>query len=343
MVAINKGIAMLAALPALASASRSHSNVPFSQIPQATANLGSQLLEVSQSGKIVGFTMPKLDSQHTTHLDLSDYSIGMADVPVKANDNPLEQLSYNKGDQAKSLKEFSKEVQEDYQVNGNRAARNNRKFSERAIMIYGEEHTDIRIPSIRNNKGALLLESDDARLCLNKHKHFESNLHLHIDSQTDADTHNRYRPFIHALTDLVDSIDYLACDRIRSEIKPTDSGHVYINKLLDFVEGNFEKAYQGKLEWERPWFKIQHDRVFELKAALLKDIESGLDARNEHMIDQASQVIAKLADDESATIVVGARDLKPIAEALNKKFGRQMPVVACLPNSVARPEFVPKL
>lgn len=346
MVALNKGLAVLAALPALSSASKPHSNLPFTQIPQASAHLSSQLLQHAQSDNLVALTSHGLDqSENSTPrtVNLSDYRLGVPKPSEPTNTNPLESLSYTKGDQATSLKEFTEAVSADYQVHGNRAARNNKKFSNRAIMIYGENHLDIRIPSLRNNKGAFLVESDDSRLQLEKHQQFASNTHQHIDAVSDKDIQQSYRPFVYMLTEMAESIDYDSVDQIRSELKPTDSGHVFVSKLIKFVKENFEQASNKKLEWERPWFKIQYDRLFQAHDALAKELEANFPDREAHMIEQTTKAIAQLKEDESATIVIGAAHLKPIAEALNRKFGKTTPIVACLPNSVAKPEYIPKL
>lgn len=344
MVAVKTGLAMLAALPALSAQTKSYSTqTPFGKIPASNAFLCNQLLEQVSANDVVCLATPTANKTASTRIELTDFRLGSSLEQVPADTNPFETLSYSKGDKAKSIKAFTEAVKGDYQVKSNRAARNDKKFASKAIMIYGEEHTDIRIPSIRNNKGVLLTESDEKRLQLSKHQQFEGNAHQHIDLITDEDIQQSYRPFVYALTEFAESMDYEAVQQIRSELKPTDSGHVFINKLLSFVENNFEKAYNHKLEWERPWFKMQHDRLFTLKEAISQDVRANLDKRNDHMITKATEIIAKLDDDESATIVVGARHLKPIAEALNQKFGRKTPVVACLPESVAWPELMPKL
>ena len=88
---------------------------------------------------------------------------------------PVGVYGYNMGDNAKTLNSFKSAVNGKYRIIANEQSKNAKAFSEGPIMVYGENHLDPLFPSIRNNKGVLLLESHQTEICLlNKYKDVDS-------------------------------------------------------------------------------------------------------------------------------------------------------------------------
>lgn len=253
----------------------------------------------------------------------------------------LEPLSYNQGDQAQTVEQFAKELSGEYRVRSNSLAKQPERFNQQCLVIYGEIHTDVKIPSLRNGKGILLSESDDPNLWLAKHQSHASNRMVHLDNQTDAEIAQRYAPLMTRLTDLIHEIDSEALSKIYGRADATTSGHTILNQMLEFVEQHFDEAKARKLQWEIPFFEKRLQDVRTIYTSIERQISENLQARDQHMIGVASRAISQLAPDESATVVVGARHVRPLADALHAQFGHAIPIVTCLPGTLDSKAFMP--
>ncbi|MDX1669922.1 MAG: hypothetical protein R3194_10920 [Limnobacter sp.] len=250
-------------------------------------------------------------------------------------------MSYNAGDDSQSIEQFTQAVANDYSVYCNALAKQPHRFTRQCAVIYGEVHTEVKIPSIRNGKGVLLTESDDPNLWLNKHQAHTGNRMIHLDSQTSEDIGWWYAPLIQRLNDMINEIDSQALRQIRSSISPTDSGHTVLEKMLEFVKQNFESARARRPDWEIPYFDYKYNKILELDSSIEQTILEQLPDRDPHMAAVAIKAIRELAPDESATLVVGARHVRPLAHALQAEFGDDLPIVVCLPKRLEQEAFMP--
>ncbi len=262
-------------------------------------------------------------------------SIGLpgADAAIfRKSKNHFEELSYNKGDDAESIDEFAKSVSQEYTVFSNKNAHNANKFKTKVIMIYGESHTSPLLPSIRNGKGALLLESSDLNRCLEKHKLYPDNICKHIDtlgtSILDTSTINLHSS-VRALIQQMDPKKYQKIEKRRKDQKI--SSVLTLQEMMIYVNNNFKRIYLARNKNDQKklmeCYRLANSNYEENK----KLQKSTLQDRDTAMVHEAKKIISTQANGEATTIVVGNAHVKGIFNALAKEFPEHA-IVGCFTN-----------
>ncbi|MFT5532636.1 MAG: hypothetical protein ACI8WM_000879 [Burkholderiaceae bacterium] len=250
---------------------------------------------------------------------------------VKPN-NPFEELSYNKGDDAESIDEFSKAVRKQYSVFSNKNAYDPKKFNDAVIMIYGEYHSVPLLPSIRNGRGALLLESPDLDRCLEKHRLHPENICKNIDL---FDSHllavSTYKLY-QELKTLVLQLDPTEHREIEKKSKAKKaSATALIEEMMDFVDAKYMIIYSSTNKNTQKKLDDSYRSVISHYAENDSLVWASLQERDVGMVSEAKKVIAALKNGEATTIIVGNLHVKAIYNALAIEFPDHA-IVACFIN-----------
>jgi hypothetical protein len=297
-------------------------------IPESTnysRRYPSQLAGMLKAGEVL---IAKLDRS----LTIGPPCVGA--INFRKSKSPLEPLSYNKGDDAESIDDFAKAVHHEYVVYSNKNAHNKKIFKSKIIMIYGESHAFPRLPSIRNGRGALLLENPDMDQCLEKHKLYAGNVCKHIDIVDTSMLHVSGNKLYLSFRELVRQLDpkeYKRLDNKRKE--PNVPSTLILQETMDFVNKNFKRIYALKDENTRKKLAdsytladLNYKEDNELKWATLQKRDAG-------MALEAKKIIDVQKDGEATTIIVGNAHVKGLFNALEKEFP-QHAIVGCFTNDI---------
>ena len=256
---------------------------------------------------------------------------------IESTDAPfLQKLDYRKGDEAKTLAEYADAVKEEFDCEGNEIAKDMPHLWGSVLMVYGEEHTNRLYPKIRGSKGAVLLESEDSRICeMTKYTENLDNICAHID--VDESNDNINDAFIELLThtqEMVELIEPGGEKRILSEATPEEretwkgGASPYLIKLDEFINRKSNEAYLKATPEKQYALALKRNiRTSAIRKLNLVVVESR-GARDEKMFQESAKNINKLGKGTAATIVVGDNHVRGIVEGLGRKFPNR-PIVAC--------------
>ena len=235
----------------------------------------------------------------------------------------MEKYAYNKGDDAQSIEEYASAVTKEFAVFSNKNCRDPEKFNQKVIMVYGEVHTDPLIPSIRNGKGALLLESADLSRCLKKHALHKSNICANIDKFDPDALLKQVAALMQVLKSLIGQLDRAESARIEALERRHAEGSVYtiLNAMAEFVHHNYDSISAAEknpgvrkhLEEQRLAYERERGKFDQMVATSVAGRDVG-------MAEEAKKIIAAQKPGETATIIVGGLHVKGVFNYLAKEF-----------------------
>lgn len=276
-----------------------------------------------------------LDAGLPEHKLKSDF---IGKLPKRPVPERIKGMDYNKGTHAKTLQEFARRVAPDYRVHSNAQASNPARFQTGAIFVYGEEHTNVRLPSFHgSDKGSLLLESDDPELCLlEKYNKNAANKCVHIDTSSASDeTKDQLTPLLQRRLSLGAKIIRMIAPqeipRIKQEMNddPAQSVWTQLAVFNRAISENFDAAYKN---FDPATKEILQDYMEEYRENIQETdniVYSNVSQRDANMATKSAEVIREMNDDDASTvIIVGDEHARPIADKLSTEFPEKAVIVA---------------
>jgi 6-pyruvoyl-tetrahydropterin synthase len=231
----------------------------------------------------------------------------------------LEGFAYNKGDQAKSIKEFKQALAGDYIVTFNDNARQPEKFFKR-ITVYGENHLYPKLPSIPGDRGVVMFESKDVERCIKKYAKHESNRCISIDSPDLSAESMAFTKLKSAYYDVLNEIDPHALSDVEAQLGVRATTQEFMLKALAHIQSKTMELVASGNEEQANRIMEKMLIASEVSQQANSRISAGMKARDHHMFEQARANIQSLSADEAATIVVGDGHADKLFARLNRVF-----------------------
>ena len=261
------------------------------------------------------------------------------ELPPTPASNPLARFDYRKGDDASTVQKFAKAVKNEFTVTSNEAAKNPETFRKNPIMVYGEDHRQPVIPSLRTPRGVLLLESNDPNRCLPKHVMHKANQCISID-KSKLDMVPLIESCYRRAKKALDLIKPGEAKRIEDQVnKNGGQATAYLNEALQFIDKSTDAAIQrchSNMEAEKLLEAVYsfYDSVNEFNSILTANRNGG--KRDLTMLRECNQAISQLPENASASIVVGAVHAPFLANELAKKYPERAVVLATYAHGTAK-------
>jgi hypothetical protein len=239
----------------------------------------------------------------------------------------VQRLDYTKGDDARSVEEYAREVSPDFKVISNKRAKDPAIFAQGPIMVYGENHNNPNLFSVRGEGEGVLLESGYKEYC-NLVK-YQGRLCKHIDTGRDKKFN---RAIIeNAQTSLDKGIKILnlispqVSKSIQKNMNSPDDTKRSIPRLMAIIDKELaNKALKVFSEATSPQMQKQLAESIKSYSDAQKKytdlVTSSASYRESIMAEESSKAIKKMKSGESATVIVGDAHAPRIARELAKNF-----------------------
>ena len=258
------------------------------------------------------------------------------ELPPTPASNPLAKFDYRKGDEASTVQEFAKAVKGDFIVTPNKNAKNPELFRKNPIVVYGENHIEPVVPSLRTPKGVLLLESDDPDRCMPKHKMDISNSCTVIDKDkaTELAILKDFQTNLEKLVNLIEPDHMDTIIELAHENGLND--HAITEIATKFIDGTYPTILKNSSPAEKKVLESTHNKLQQLMLKLNERLQRVGSNRDQSMLKECKRAIAKLPEDASATIVVGVLHSRYLATKLSDKFTDRAVVLAVVADQEAQ-------
>lgn len=235
--------------------------------------------------------------------------------------------SYEKGDNATTVQGFCNAIQDDFQVEFNTVALDPEAFKSR-IVIYGENHLDVKLPSIPNGKGVVLFEPSNLnRRCIEKYKRCRSNQCLSIDGEITKESQAAEKK-LSSLADLLIELNTTFFDELLQKQKPAGSIHHFLVEGFYYAAENYEAIYSAKSFEGKKKLTTLYERLMTASDELTRALHEGLPARDAHMLNEAIRIIRSRSLEDGVTIVLGDSHVAHMFYGLKEYFPHRA-IVLC--------------
>jgi hypothetical protein len=273
------------------------------------------------------------------HKDMKTDSVKLPPQQKKSDSPELQKLDYRKGDNANTFQEYKDAVRHDYTCVANEKATTMNPLLNSVIMVYGSIYTSEKLPSLRGESGAILLESERPEYCLlSKYNENPDNVCIQIDQgrkSIEKDFLKSIEKCIISGQKITDLIDPKAMERFLSKKDSSQSGWLVMTKISEFVQEKFDATYISSTPGKRKFLERARNAFYDAIHENNEFISSTSKGRQDIMVEKSAEIIKNLNEKSAVTVVVGDLHSHEVANGLSKTFPERA-IVLCKPKQVEK-------